>query len=136
LARWCLAVLVVCIAGGGYLHGAGVSASASGWVFLAVVIALFLLATATGIRQWSTRWWTTPLYAAAFALLAGWLLVALIGPDSGTPGACGPGEDCGMEQGLGFLIGPVMFWPLSITAMAVGRGLTSLVQHLRGPRGA
>lgn len=132
LACWSAAVLTVCLVGGGYLHVLGPSASPSARIFLAVLIALVVLSAGTGIRQWGTRWWTTLLHAAVFAALAGGSLVALIGPDSGTSGTCSPGEACDIDQGLGFVTGPLMFLPFLVAAMAAARGTTSLVQHLRG----
>lgn len=130
LALGCATVLVVSVIGGIYAHATGPSDSGA-WALQGTLIGVLLLAAVAGARQQGGPRWTTLTYTAAFAVVAGWTLVGLAGPDSGTAGACGPGEDCGMEQGVGFIMGPLMLAPFVLAAMAASRGLTALLRRTR-----
>lgn len=124
---WTLVVATLCVSSGVYVHEAGVDGRFVGPVMAWLFALLGVCCLTVGIRLRSTAWWTTPAYATTFAIIAGWVLVVLIGPDSGTPGACEPNEACDMDQGLGMVTGPMMLWPVFIIVMLVGRAGAAIV---------
>jgi hypothetical protein len=68
---------------------------------------------------------------AASAVVVSTILVSLVGPDSGASGACSAGEDCGTDQGLGYVIGPVFLGlPMGATFL-VGWLAASVIHRLR-----
>ena len=114
------------------MHSVGVSGALVGWALLSTLVAMLVLAAVTGARQQGGPWWTTLVYTAAFAVLAGWVLISLIGPDSGMPGACSPGETCDLDQGMGYVSAPMLFAPLLLATMAASRGVTAAVRRMYG----
>jgi hypothetical protein len=94
---------------------------------LTLLAGLGLLALLAGTRHSSKPWRLTLQYAALFAVLSGVVLVALIGPDSGTTGVvCPPDEACDMEQGMGMVTGPLILGVPILALMVLARVLVSL----------
>jgi hypothetical protein len=105
LASWTGLVFALCLGAGFYLHDTGVDGPDVVPAVMATFAGLATFSAVAGVRQQRTAWWTSLVYSVSFAVVAGWVLVALIGPDSGTQGACSPGEMCDMDQGVGFFAG-------------------------------
>lgn len=135
LGTWIGLVFALCLAGGLYLHDTGVDGPGVVPAMLATLGGLAGVSVVVGVRQQGTAWWTGLVYSVAFAWVAGWVLVALIGPDSGAPGACSPGEMCDMDQGVGFVTGPMFLWLPLLCLMLAARGCASLVHVSAAARG-
>jgi hypothetical protein len=112
------------------LRSEGASAPGVGTHLLTWVAGLGVLAVAVGARQASRSWRLTLLYTAVFAVSAGFVLVLVIGPDSGTAGVCSPGEACDMEEGMGFFTGPLMLAVPLLAVMALARMLVSASRRI------
>jgi hypothetical protein len=113
------------------LHETGVNVPWAGNLVAILFGGLMLGGVGLGARARGASWLVTLGLTAAVAFVASTILVTLIGPDSGTAGACSPGEVCDMDQGMGYFTGPVLLAVPLLFTVLVGRLAAAVIHRLR-----